>query len=160
LFTLAGRGGAKTKGEQMKKIETAAERYRKIRENKAKADTLFDVTCECGMDWKARRVGVDFWVSSGILPLNLVAKMVEATPPSNAETSLKSMATKEIIESIEFSSKVVKRTAADPCIVENPTGPNDISQEDVMTCCYTRLLNWQMQGGDGAGSIETFPDGR
>jgi hypothetical protein len=139
-------------------IETAAEKYRRIRAEKAKGEQLFDVTCECGMDWKARRVGIDFWVSSGILPLHLVEKMVSSTAKNGdtPEAALKSMATKEVIESIVFSSKVVKRTAVEPRIVEVVTDANDISQEEVDTCCYTRLLNWQMQGGDEAKHLETF----
>jgi hypothetical protein len=135
-------------------IETAAEKYRRIRAEKAKGEQLFDVTCECGMDWKARRVGIDFWVSSGILPLHLVAKMVESN--ASPDAALKTMATKEVVESIVFSSKVVKRTAVEPRIVEVVTDANDISQEEVDTCCYTRLLNWQMQGGDEAKHLETF----
>lgn len=142
-------------------METAAERYRRIREAKAKSETLHDVTCpdaDCGMVWKCRRVGVDFWVSSGILPMHLVETMISATDSgAGPETAVKSLAAKQVLESIEFASKVVKRTAVEPRIVEVPTEPNDISQEDVMTCCYTRILNWQMKGGDEAAGLTNFP---
>lgn len=143
-----------------KQIETAAERYRRITAEKAKGETLIDVTCpECEMVWKCRKVGIDFWVSSGILPLHMVETMVEATKKSGGDPDgvLKTLATKEIIESIQFSNQVVKRTAVEPHIVENPTDPNDIAQDEVMVCCYKRLLDWQMRGGDEAEGLGNFP---
>lgn len=141
-------------------METAADRYRRLKAEKLKSETLHDVDCsDCGMTWKARRVGIDFWVSSGILPLHLVETMVKATEKNLGDTEgvLKTMAAKEVIESIEFSSKVVKHTAVEPHIVETPVEPNDISQEEVMTCCYKRLLNWQMTGGAEAPGLSNFP---
>ena len=145
-------------------METAAERYRRIREQKAKGETLHSITCddpECGMEWQCRRAGIDFWVVSGILPLHLVETMVAATEKAGAkpDSALKTMATKEILQSIEFASKVVRKTAVEPRIVDVVTDINDISPEDVMTCCYTRLLNWQMKGGDEAASLGNFPQG-
>lgn len=141
------------------KMETAAERYRRIKAEKERGETLHDVTCdECKMDWKTRRVGVDFWVSSGILPLHLVETMIEATGKTqDPDKVLKTMAAKEVIESIAFSSKVVRYTAVEPKIVETPKEPNDIAYEEVMTCCYKRLLHWQMQGGDEAKNLSNFP---
>lgn len=151
-----------------KKMETAAERYRRIKAEKAKTETLHDVTCDksddpknppCGMVWKCRKVGVDFWVSSGILPLHMVETMVEATKEAggNPDSILKMLATKEIIESIQFSNQVVKRTAVEPRIVEKPTDPSDIAQDEVDICCYKRLLKWQMSGGDEAERLGNFP---
>jgi len=140
------------------KIETSAERYRRIRAEKAKNETLHDVECSCSMVWKCRKVGVDFWVSSGILPLHLVETMVKATGDgSGGEKVLKSLATKEIIESIQFSNKVVKHTAVVPHIVDTPVGPDDISQDEVDMCCYKRLLAWQMGGGGEAETLGNFP---
>lgn len=140
-------------------METAAARYRRIRAEKERAEPLHDVTCaDCGMEWKARRVGIEFWVSSGILPTSLVETMVRATEKQGVqpEELIKTMAAGEILKSIEFSSKVVRYTAAEPRIVEKPSEPNDISQEEVLTCCYHKLLNWQMTGGDEAARLETF----
>lgn len=143
------------------KMETAAEKYRRIRAEKQKAEVLQDVHCgDCNMDWKTRRLSLDFWITSGILPMNLVKSMVQATQKHGVKDPadvLKSMAADEVFQSIAFMSKVVTHTAAEPKIVEVPKEPNDISQEEVLTCCYHRLFNWQMEGGERAGKLETFP---
>lgn len=144
------------------RMETAADKYRRIRAEKQKGETLQDVHCDdCGMDWKGRRLSLDFWITSGILPMNLVQSMVKATQKHGVKDPadvLKTMAADEVFQSIVFMNKVVTHTAAEPCIVEIPKEPNEISQEEVLTCCYHRLFNWQMEGGDGAG-LKTFPEG-
>lgn len=141
------------------KLETAAEKYKRIRAEQASKEQLFDVTCECGMTWKARKFKIDFWVTSGILPMHLVEKLVKATggKTETASNLLRSMATEEIVKSIVFSAKVVRHTAVDPAIKEKPEGPNDVDQEDVMTCCYTTLFKWQMGGGEEAAGLSNFP---
>lgn len=141
------------------KMETAAERYRRIREEKEKSQSLYDVTCsECEMTWKARKIGTDFWVTSGVLPLHLVETMLSASKKVGQKPAdlLKQLAVKEVLQSIEFSSKVVKATAVEPRIVETIADINDISQEEVLTCCYKSLLQWQMGGGEPE-ALETFP---
>ena len=141
-----------------KKIETSVERYRRIKAEKAKNETLIDVECECSMIWKCRKVGIDFWISSGTLPLHLVETMVKATNKGGDKNDiLSTLVTKELIETFQFSNKVVKHTAVVPHIVETPSGPDDISQEEVDTCCYKRLLDWQIYGGDEAATLENFP---
>jgi hypothetical protein len=144
------------------KMETAAERYRRIKADKAKNEQLFDVPCECGMEWKCRRVPKSVWIQSGMLPAHLVSVMVETlkkspTAPANESELLARLTAREIAQSIEFTSKAVKMTAVEPRIVEVVTEPNDISQEEVMMCCYNRLRDWQMQGGDEAKHLDTFP---
>lgn len=141
------------------KMETAAERYRRIKKEKEAGETLHEVVCaECEMPWKCRKLSMNFWVTSGILPMQLVASMVEATKqaPGAAEDAIRTLATKEIVQSIAFASKAVIHTAVEPKIVENPTEPNEISQEEVMTCCYKTLLDWQMKGGDERAALDTF----
>lgn len=143
------------------KMETAVEKYRRIKAEKQKGEVLQPVHCDdCGMDWQARRLSLDFWITSGILPMNLVQSMVKATQKHGAQDPtdvLKTMAADEVFQSIAFMSKVVTHTAAEPKIVESPKEPDEISQEEVLTCCYHRLLNWQMQGGERAVALETFP---
>jgi hypothetical protein len=142
------------------RLETAAERYRRIKTEKAKGETLHDVECgECGMVWKARKVGIDFWVTSGVLPQHLVEVMLNAVEGTakKPEDLLRTMAAKEILNSIAFAAKVVKKTAVEPRIVEDVSGPNDVSQEEVETCCFNRLLKWQMSGGEGAARLGNFP---
>lgn len=147
-----------------KKTETDAERYQRIRAERQAKETVYPVPCECGMEWKAKRIPLDFWVTSGLLPKELASVMIEAAArsqgpaPSNA---LQTMEPGEILSSIEFTSKVVKRTAVSPriVVVADPS-KNEVSYEDVDTCCYTTLLNWQMQGGDEGKALKNFPKGR
>jgi hypothetical protein len=121
------------------KMETAAQRYRRIKNEKEKTETLHDVECkDCGMAWKARKVGLEFWVASGILPLHAA----------------------QIINSIDFSNKVVRHTAVDPKIVDNPKADNEIGPDEMLLCCYTTLREWQMKGGDEAARLGNFPDRR
>lgn len=141
-------------------METAAEKYRRIRREKESAETLHDVTCsDCGMEWKARRVGLEFWVTSGILPLHLAETFMNAAKKGGADTQtlIKSMATKEIMQSIVFTNAVVKRTAVEPVIVDVPTKPNEIGPDEVMICCYALLRDWQLKGGEEVARLGNFP---
>lgn len=148
------------------KLETAASRYRRIKAQKAAKQTLHDVTCtdpDCGMVWRARRAKMDFWVTSGILPLHLVEQMSKVAGKNGQQPSpenlVRSMPTKQVIDSVVFASKVVRYTAVEPAIVDEPTKDNEISPEEVDTCCYNTLLNWQMQGGDEAAGLQDFRQG-
>lgn len=140
-------------------METAAERYKRLKAEKEQGDQLHPVTCECGFEWKCRKADKEFWVTSGILPLHLVEVMLSATKGKVVDPVqiMKDMAAKEVIESVVFSSKVVRYTAVEPSIKEKPEGPNDISQEEVMTCCYKTLRDWQMKGGEQAPGLSNFP---
>lgn len=146
------------------KMETAAEAYRRKREAKqTKQRVLHPVVCddpECGFEWQCERQPIDFWVTSGILPMGLVETMVKATKKAGAaDEAIRTLAADKIVQSIAFSSKVVLHTAIEPKIVDKEpaaVGDNEISREEVMTCCYKKLLNWQMSGGDGAAALETF----
>lgn len=142
------------------KSYTKAEEYRRIIAEKQKAEQFYDVTCECSMTWEARRMPLEFWVTSGVLPAHLAAVFVKATEKIGADPQklMKSMAASEVLQSIEFSSKVVKHTAVNPRIVEVVRDPaTEWAQEDTMTCCYNTLLKWQLSGGDEAAGLETFP---
>lgn len=153
------------------KLETAADRYKRIRADKESKSELFDVECKdaaseasfagiegCGMVWKARRAAPDLWVTSGILPSALAAKMAsvlgKGTP--TPDKILKNLDDSELVQSIDFSNKIVRYTAVEPRIVDVVEGPNDVQRADVMTCCYNTLLRWQMSGGDEAARLETF----
>lgn len=143
----------------MAKIETAAQKYERIRTEKEKGQELHEVVCECGMDWKCRKLDVEFFVTSGILPMGLVEVMLQANSKASGDVNaaLKDLAAQDIARSIEFSAKTVKATAVEPAIKEHPTEPNEISQEMVMTCCFKKLLAWQTSGGKEAETLQTFP---
>lgn len=139
------------------KLETAAEKYRRLKQAK---EILHDVECTCGMTWKCRRADKDFWVTSGILPTSMIevmARVAKRGQDIDEAELIKSMATDEIVNSIVFSNKVVLFTAVEPKIVEKATEPNELSQDEVMRCCYDRLRDWQLKGGDEAARLETFP---
>lgn len=141
-------------------METAAQRYRRLKAEKESGNKLHPVTCKCGFEWQCKKADKEFWVTSGILPMHLVEVMVNATSSgavSDPIDIMKKMAAKEVIDSIVFSSKVVRYTAVEPAIKETPEGPNDISQEDVMTCCYSTLRDWQLKGGEQAPGLSNFP---
>jgi hypothetical protein len=136
------------------KMETAAERYRR---NKKAQTEIHAVLCECGAEWKCRRADKSFWVTSGILPMSMLDMAAKVAKHEQTEDDIiKTMATDEIIQSVVFSNKVVKYTAVEPRIVETVTDPNDLLQEEVDMCCYNRLRDWQMKGGDEAATLETF----
>lgn len=139
-------------------METAAERYRRIKTERAANETLHPVDCpECGMTWQCRRVGLEFWVSSGLMPLHLAEMFVKMADKAVADGTARKLAGDEVMQSIVFSNKVVMHTAADPKIVETPKEPNEIGQDEVELCCYKRLRDWQMKGGDEAASLSNFP---
>lgn len=154
-------------------METSAERYKRIRAEKAKGEQLHEVECidqpktkdapaieGCGMVWKARPTSIEFWTTSGILPTHLVEVMLESVEKSGSKTAAniaRQLAPKEILGSIAFSSKVVRHTAVEPRITENPTDANDIMPDEVMTCCYYTLLRWAMKGGAEAARLGNFP---
>lgn len=138
-------------------METRAQQLRRLKSNKK--EQLHTVDCSCEMSWQCRKVGLDFWVASGIMPAKLVSAMVTATEKAggDAQAAVQSMAAEEVLQSIVFSNRVVRHTAVDPKIVETVTNPElEVSTEEVGMCCYTTLLNWQVQGGDEAKVLETF----
>lgn len=139
------------------KMETAADRYRRQAQQ---AITTHDVKCSCGFEWKCRRTDKQFWITSGILPTSMLDALVKVAKKGKSDPNelLKSVATDELVRSIEFTSKVVKFTAVEPRIVETPTGPNDLGYDEVQTCCYNTLRDWQIKGGDEASNLETFPE--
>jgi hypothetical protein len=146
------------------KMETAAQRYRRIKNEKEKTEALHDVECkDCGMVWKARKVGLEFWVASGILPLHMAESFLNLkaiNQDGSPSSVLNSMDSAQIINSIDFSNKVVRHTAVDPKIVDNPKADNEIGPDEMLLCCYTTLRTWQMKGGDEAARLGNFPDRR
>lgn len=137
-------------------METAAQKYRRL---KAEKEVLEDATCpECGMVWKARRAKLDFWVASGMIPSSLAAVMMEGVKKKGLSEAdvMAGLNLHQLAQSIESTSNIVRYTAVEPRIVETPTEPNDIGQDEVMMCCYNFLRDWQMKGGGRADALETF----
>jgi hypothetical protein len=140
-------------------METAAQRYRRIAKEKASQAVLHDVECdECGANWKCRRPSLQVFVTSGMLPMDLAEKMAtQAQQNGTPEVEMmKTLALRDQIRMVEFNSKIVKYIAVEPRIVETPSEPNDIGQEEVMQCCYFTLTRWAKPGGEQAEGLNTF----
>lgn len=130
-----------------KKVETAAERYRRI-----KAERTVELTTPSGMTWKLRRPNFKMFVDNGALPLSLASKIAK----SNGEGSFELLPPEEQAQLIAFANDVITYCAVDPKIVETATNPDEISFNEVELDDYTALVTWAMPGGGEAGSLETF----
>lgn len=137
------------------KMETAAQRYRR---ESQETEVLHDITCpKCGSEWQTRKADLEFWVASGMIPAHLAAVMLKAVKQHGAKEAdiMNHLDLNQMAQSIESTSRIVRYTAVSPRIVEKAEGPNDLEYDEVRTCCYNFLRDWQMKGGDRA-SLETF----
>lgn len=138
-------------------LETAAQRYRKLAKEKTE---LHPVTCECGMEWQCIRRDLNFWIESGVMPTELAtaaARLQQSGKLTETEI-VGSLTGEQLAMSIEFTSKVVRMTAAEPRIVEKPKeDENELGFDEVMQCCYGTIRDWQLRGGGKARSLDTFP---
>lgn len=154
------------------KMETAADKYRRRKQEQQKDAPVKTVVCSdrpakdgfagivgCGAEWKARRASKEFWITSGMMPATLAAKMVAAVEKNGGRTDkvMRSMAAEEMLQSIVFSNNCVLYTAVEPKIVAADAGEGELLQSEVDLCCYNTLLAWQMTGGDEAERLENFP---
>jgi hypothetical protein len=139
------------------KMETAAERYRRKRIERQRSE-LVDVTCPSGDIFKCRAVTVPFLVTSGILPLHLVELMTQAAADGSVtpEKAFESLPVREKIQSIEFAAKLVKYVCVEPRIVETPTEPNDLAQDELDLDDFNYIVTWAMTGGAEAAGLDTF----
>lgn len=139
-------------------METAAEEYRRKARERRKGETLIDVPCPSGTTFKCRPITVPFMVSSGMLPLHLVEAMEKASGGGrvSAKDAFLAMPLKEKLHSIEMQAKVVKYVCVEPRIVETPTEPNDLGQDELELEDFHCLVSWAMSGGDEAARLETF----
>lgn len=137
------------------KMETAADRYRRLAKEK---EVVQSATCpECGMEWKCKRAKLDYWVASGIIPSSLAAVMAQAIKQKGMTEmeAMSSLNLQQLAQSIESTSNIVKYTAVEPRISDD--GKADaIAPDEVMMCCYNFLRDWQMKGGAEAARLETF----
>lgn len=128
------------------KMETAAERYRRIKEERLKQTELFDFKSPSGMEWKLRRPDLPTFITSGMMPMSFAAKLVESKDGGSGFADLDWT---DQARTIEFSAKVVRYCAVEPRIVENPTGPNEIGFDEVEQDDYLAIFTWAMPAGGG-----------
>ena len=149
------------------KIETAAERYRRLKAENLEAAIsspvaegveLFDLTTPSGMTWKLRRPDIPALVEAGALPMSFAAKMIEATSKSAGTSNLDEvMSPEDQARAIRFTSVIVRYCAVEPQIVETPDDSgNQIGFDEVTTGDYTAISEWAMGGGKEAASLATF----
>jgi hypothetical protein len=138
------------------KMETAAERYRRIKAERLAQEELVDVETPSGMTWKLRRPNLAQFVTSGIMPISLAGKLAEADKDGNPAEAFNALDWEEKARTIEFSAKVVRYCAVDPKIVENPKGPNEISPDEVELDDFNYIFGWAMSGGGEADNLGTF----
>jgi hypothetical protein len=140
-------------------IETSTQRYRRLRKE---TEVLHNVKCaNCGMDWKCYLRSMQFWIETGVMPTELatkVAKIFQGGAKTEAEL-MAAMPAHLVDRSVEFTAKLVRMTVAEPRIVEFPQeGEDELGFDEVMTCCYETIRNFQTrQGGGQAESLENFP---
>lgn len=140
------------------KMETAAERYRRIAREKAQSEQLFDVECPSGMVFKCRRASMDVWVSLGIMPMNLVEKMTTAAEEGKLsnEEIFASLPIHEKLQSIDAAAKMLRYVCVEPRIVDAVKEPNDITQDEMLLEDINHIVAWASRGGDAAAGLESF----
>jgi hypothetical protein len=140
-----------------KKLETAADKYRRIKNELLGKEELFDVECPSGMVFKCRRPNLAQFVTSGVLPMSLAGKLKEAAEQGSPEEVFQSLEWQDQAKALEFSSKLVRYVCVSPKIVENPQpGKDEIGYDELELSDYTAIAQWATPGGGEAGSLETF----
>jgi hypothetical protein len=146
-------------------IETAAERYRRIKRERAEKAEVFDLPCPSGMVWKVREVDLTPYVLAGLMPIDLATKL--ANSRSDQPGGANELSIEEQKKSIEFTNLIVSHCAVEPRIVLGESdSPDALSIRDVESDDYKAIVDWAMKrttasrstaaGGIGADSLETF----
>lgn len=143
------------------KIETAAEKYRRIKQERAAAETLHDFTSPSGMEWKLRRPNLAQFITSGVMPMDLAAKLAPAEKEGgDMVAAFDNLSIDEKVKTIAFSAKVVRYCAVVPRIVEKVTSPDEeIAQDELELDDFNAIFAWATTpsaGGDGADSLDSF----
>jgi hypothetical protein len=50
----------------------------------------------------------------------------------------------------------LRYVCVEPRIVDTPTEPNDITQDEVLLEDFNHIVEWASKGGDEAARLETF----
>lgn len=142
------------------KIETAAEKYRRIKQERAASETLYDFTSPSGMEWKLRRPNLTQFITSGIMPMDLAAKLAPvAKDGGDMAAAFDRLSINEKVQTITFSAKVVRYCAVVPRIVEKVTVPDEeIAQDELELDDFNAIVAWATNpaGGNGADSLDNF----
>lgn len=131
-----------------KKVETAAERYRRIKDAR-----IIEFESPSGMVWKLRRPNFKMFVDKGALPLSLASKIART---DGKAASFEELPAEEQAQLILFADEIVTYCTVDPKVVEKAVADDEISLSEVDIDDYTALVKWAMPGGGEAESLETF----
>lgn len=141
-----------------KKLETAADKYRRIKNELLGKEELFDVECPSGMVFKCRRPNLAQFVTSGVLPMSLAGKLkdAEAQGESGAD-AFSQLDWQDQVKTIEFSNKIVRHCCVSPKLVENPrSGADEIGYDELELDDYAAIAKWAMPGGGGVENLDSF----
>ena len=140
------------------KMETAAEKYRRIKAERLDKEELFDLETPSGMTWKVRRPNLAQFIATGAIPMQLAGKLAKQAESHGGDNAAAFMDLEwdDKVRTIELTNKIVRYCAVSPKIVETPTAPDEIGFEEVELDDYNAIAAWAMGGGGALESLETF----
>lgn len=158
-----------TKARPAKK-QTARERYLELARQQAitvveqliaspvkEAEPLFDFTAPSGMPFKLRKAKIQQFISAGLLPAHLSAKLYRASQSKNGmEQAATTFTDDEIVQLIEFDAAVVRYVAVDPKIVDDPEAGDEIGYDDITQADFQAIVQWAITGGGEAEKLDSF----
>lgn len=140
----------------MAKVETAAEKYRRIKAERSAQDALFDFESPSGMTWKLRKPNLSVFVINGSMPMSLAGKLAKASEIQDQEAAFKSMSWQDQAKLIEFSSDIFRYCVVEPKVVETDPAPDELSYKEIELDDYNAIVAWAIGGGGEAESLESF----
>lgn len=152
--------------EQPKHIETASEKYRKLKdqrfdhfidesftpENLAKSQH-FTVTSPSGMEWTMRPLTVDFYTAIGTFPMHLASKVQAAHSAEEVASTLSSIDQERMME---LAWKALFYGCIEPRVVVTPQADNEIAMGEILMGDMQFLGEALQKGGKEAERLETF----
>jgi hypothetical protein len=142
------------------KMQTAAEKYRQIKNDRLAQETLHDFESPSGMVWKLRRPNMAQFVATGVIPMQLAAKLAKHAQENGGDDTAAFLALDwdDQVKTIEMTNKIVRYCTVDPRIVETASAPNEIGFDEVELDDYNALAMWAMGTGgvSEAENLDTF----
>ena len=135
------------------KMETAADRYRRIKAERLKGTETEDFESPSGMIWKLRKPDLMHFVTAGLMPAAFMETLNEANTEAGGNTTQawQKLSMKDQFKTIEFMSAVVRYCAVEPRIVEYAKAPDEIGFDEVEMDDYNAIVKWALPGGEGLG---------
>jgi hypothetical protein len=139
-----------------KMIETKAQEYRRVKEERRAQAETFDVPLPSGVTWKLRKVQLPQYVKSGVMPMSLASKLASAAQGVTSEQAFLSLSPEDQERVTTFMKIVVADCVVDPRIYLKPTSDDQMTLADVEEDDFDAIFAWAMPGGDIAETLETF----